>query len=90
MLHFSFRLTNPFSNRHSLVYVKSGKTWNHNKFWEFGVYKTNAILGVNFDFNLKQDHVGACLELELFGWSVECQTYDNRHWDQKNNCWETY
>ena len=88
MIYLSFSLVNPFSNRYSVVYEKSGKTWNPHKFWDLTICKRSSIIGFTFDFNMRQDHAGSGLKIELFGWSIDYRFYDSRHWDYVNNCWE--
>jgi hypothetical protein len=88
MITLSLSLSNPFSNRYSVVYDKTGKTWNPHKFWDLSICKRSSIIGFTFDFTMRQDHAGFSLEIELFGWSIEYGFYDNRHWDYENGCWE--
>jgi len=88
MIFLSFSLSNPFSNRYTCVYEKSGKTWNPHKFWDLTICKSSSIIGFTFDFNTRQDHAGSGLDIGLFGWNVEYRFYDCRHWDYENNCWE--
>ena len=88
MITLSLSLSNPFSNRYSVVYDKTGKTWNPHKFWDLSICKRSSIIGFTFDFTTRQDHAGFSLEIELFGWSIEYRFYDNRHWDYENGCWE--
>jgi hypothetical protein len=88
MIFLSLSLSNPFSNRYSVVYEKTGKTWNPHKFWDLSICKKSSIIGFAFDFTMRQDHAGFSLEIELFGWSIEYSFYDNRHWDYENGCWE--
>jgi hypothetical protein len=88
MIYLSLSLSNPFSNRYSVVYEKIGETWNPHKFWNLYICKRSSIIGFTFDFNTRQDHAGSGLEIELLGWSIEYRFYDNRHWDHQNGCWE--
>ena len=90
MIYLSFVITNPFSPSFSKVYETSGKTWMPHRFWEFGVYKTNAIIRCIIDFTIRQDHAGFGMELDLFGWGVEFRVYDSRHWNVETECWEVY
>lgn len=90
MIYLSFSFTNPFSNRFSAVYEKTGKTWNPHKFWEFSVQKDNSILKGWFEFTIRQDHAGLNFEFGILGWGVNFVLYDHRHWDDENNCWENY
>ena len=90
MIYLSFTLSNPFSNRYSVVYEKSGKSWNPHKFWEFEIYKNSAIIGFAFDLTMRQDHAGFGFSFELFGWRVDYRFYDSRHWNDETDCWEVY
>ena len=90
MIYLSFSLSNPFSNRFSVVYEKSGKTWNPHKFWDFTICKNSSIIGFCFDFTMRKDHAGFGLEFDLLGWNVEYRVYDSRHWDVEAGRWETY
>ena len=88
MINLSFTLSNPFSNRYTCVYEKTGKTWMPHKFWEFGIYKNSSIIGFTFDLTMRTDHAGFGIGFELFGWRVDYQFYDSRHWNDKTECWE--
>ena len=88
MIYFSLGLKNPFSNRFSVVYEKSGKTWNSHKFWDLTIFKDNSIIRFVFDFGIRQDHAGFGFEIGLLGWGIDYRFYDHRHWDDENNCWE--
>ena len=88
MIYLSFTLSNPFSNRYTCVYEKTGKTWNPHKFWDFSICKSNSIIGFTFDFTMRQDHAGSGLDIGFLGWNIEYRFYDSRHWDYKNGCWE--
>jgi len=46
---------------------------------------------VSFMFNwaIRQSHAGLDLEAGIFGYCVHFNFYDCRHWDVKNNCYET-
>jgi hypothetical protein len=90
MIHLSFNLSNPFSNRFGGVYEKFGKTWMPHKFWEFNIYKDNSIFKGSFKFSIREDHAGFEFDFGLLGWSVEYRFYDSRHWNYENDCWETY
>jgi len=90
MIFLSFAIINSFSTRYVQVYTKTGKTWMPHRFWEFEVYKSNAIIRCILEFTTRQDHAGFGMELDLFGWGIDFKIYDHRHWDFENNCWEIY
>ncbi len=90
MIYLSFSLSNPFSNRFSVVYEKSGKTWNPHKFWDLTITKNSAIIGFSIDFTMRQDHAGFGFDFELFGWNIDYRFYDARHWDYESGRWCEY
>jgi hypothetical protein len=57
---------------------------------EFNIYKTAIIVGLEFDWTLRQDHAGIRAELSLLGRTVELNWYDTRHWNSAANRWEVY
>lgn len=74
---------------------KSIKTWHGNtpfkhKCWEIEVIKNDNLLRLEFELNTKQDHAGVNLELGFMGYETHFTFYDDRHWDNQNNCWENY
>ena len=36
------------------------------------------------------DHAGPHIEITVCGVTLELSLYDKRHWDDDNDCWETY
>jgi hypothetical protein len=36
------------------------------------------------------DHAGFFYNIEIFGLNYIFQIFDNRHWDDDNNCWMKY
>jgi hypothetical protein len=89
MIYLSFSFTNPFSNRFSAVYEKTGKTWNPHKFWDLSICKTSSIIAFTFDYTMRQDHAGFGFDIGLFGWNIDYRFYDSRHWDYESNMWES-
>jgi hypothetical protein len=48
------------------------------------------LLGLSFDLRWQgQSHAGPDFELNILGWCFRIGLPDNRHWDYKNNSWET-
>ena len=47
------------------------------------------IFSVEFKIGVREDHAGVLLALSLLGTEIHFRFYDKRHWDYKNNCWET-
>jgi hypothetical protein len=80
MIHCSFRIKNPYSDRFQHAVTKNGKI-TRNKSWEFNIYRTATVLAVSLGFTMRGDHAGPRLEIGLLGYDVEFQIYDTRHWD---------
>lgn len=79
---------------------RSAKVWDilwnisrsvtKHKAWEFNGYRTGRLINVDFHWTLQGDHAGARLMLGVFGYEVELQFYDTRHWNYDTNTWECY
>lgn len=48
------------------------------------------VLGIEFKIGYKEDHAGVSFEFSLLGTQIYFKFYDVRHWDYKNDCWQTY
>ncbi len=80
MIHYSFRITNPYSNRFDHLVTKHGML-TQNKAWEFNIYRTSTIFSKSLELTMCRDHSGLRLEIGLLGYDVEFQIFDVRHWD---------
>jgi len=79
---------------------RTNKVWNilwtkygsvtKNKAWEFNGYRTGNIINIEFHLTFQGDHAGARLLLGLFGYEVELDFHDTRHWNYDQNTWECY
>lgn len=81
MLHLALKLENPSWDRFDSLYSKSGNTPWKNKFWEVQAMKSDDIIAFDLRVTTKCDHAGVDLWLGLFGYSVNLQFYDSRHWN---------
>ena len=88
MIYFNFNIDNPFTDRWNTLFYKSGLLTQY-KVWEFNGYRTHHLINSSFKLTTKGDHAGIQFELGVFGYSIEFQIYDTRHWDYENNHWET-
>lgn len=86
MINFSFSIENPWSDRWNTIWFKSGLLPKH-KAWEFNGYRTNLIFTKEIHLKFKGDHAGLHTMFGLFGYAVELNLYDTRHWDWENNKW---
>jgi hypothetical protein len=90
MIYLAATLSWPFwKNRFTTVWERDFPI-SHNKSLELGLYKGNAIVGFSFSWTFRQSHAGLSFDLELLGWQFTFNQYDHRHWDDENECWETY
>ena len=90
MINLRFSITNPWWDRFETVYWKAGKTPFQNKFYECQVMKSDDIVAFELRVNARCDHAGVDLWLGLFGYSVNLNFYDNRHWDHKEGKYYNY
>jgi hypothetical protein len=90
MISFNFTLRNPRSNAFENLWCGSYKTPFKNKFVELEFYKDNSLVSVMVDLTFRRSHAGLVIDLGIFGYNVQCQFYDCRHWDYETNTWETH
>jgi hypothetical protein len=90
MINLKFSVTNPWWNRFDSLYSTSGSTPFKNKFWEIQTLKSDDILTFDLRVTTRQDHAGIDLWLGFFGYAVNLQFYDNRHWDSEVGDWQAY
>lgn len=89
MIHFNFKISNPWSNRFDNLASHHSKIGKH-KAWEVNAYKTDSVIAVFFSLSFKKDHAGIQLLLGAIGYECELNLYDTRHWDYENNRWRKY
>lgn len=67
---------------------KHGQITEH-KFWEFQFANAGwgRLLTVDLDLSAERDHAGLQVLLMLFGWFVEFNIYDHRHWKYDEHRW---
>ena len=90
MINLRFSLTNPWWNRFENVYSNAGKAPFENKFWEVQLLKSDDIVSLDLRITTRCDHAGVDMWLGLFGYSVNLNFYDNRHWNSEKGAWEVY
>ena len=89
MIDLHFKLNNPWSDRWNFLWSKHRMIVKH-KAWELGVYRTNTIVELYFHYRIRCDHAGVKFMFSLFGYTIELNLYDTRHWDYDNKTWGTY
>ena len=88
MINFHFKLDNPYSDRWGFLWSKHKIIFKH-KAWELSAYHTNTIVELYFHYRIRCDHAGVKFMFSLFGYSIEFNLYDTRHWDYEKNTWAT-
>jgi hypothetical protein len=89
MISFNFNLRNPWSNTFKNLWNRVYKTPFKNKFIELEVTRDFTLVSVMFNWTMRQSHAGLDIELGLFGYCFRFNFYDNRHWSQITNEWDT-
>jgi hypothetical protein len=82
MINLNLNITNPWSNRWSILFCKNGLLAKHTA-WEFNAYQTHHVIDFNFSLSFTGDHPGVFVMLGLLGYSLELSVYDTRHEDMR-------
>jgi hypothetical protein len=90
MIHFTFRIRNPWSDTFKNLWCHSYATPIQNKFIELEIYKDSSIVSFNFDLTVRQSHAGLDTEIGIFGYCFHFNFYDNRHWNYEENRYFKY
>jgi hypothetical protein len=81
MISFNFNIRNPWSNRFKNLWNRSYNTPFKNKFIELEVMRDFTLVSFRFNWTVRQSHAGLELEAGVFGYCIQFNFYDNRHWD---------
>ena len=99
MIRFHFTLKNPFPIAYKdrdfdqIDYLCRDWSLTKNKAFEiqFTKWAPTTIFSVGLDTCwIGQDHGGIRFDIELFGYFLNLNLYDKRHWDWENGCWEKH
>lgn len=83
MIHFNFQIDWLWSDRWDILFLFSGLL-GHDHAWEFNGYATHQIVDLSFSYTRKCDHAGIMCMIGLFGYSIEFNLYDTRHYERTN------
>lgn len=89
MINIAFNIRNPFSSRYSNIKCWNGTTLFKHKFWELQLSKTADLIDFFLRYTIKQSHAGLHVGFGLFGYSIEFNFYDCRHWNHILKRWQT-
>jgi len=84
MINLNFNISNPWSDRWTILWNKS-KLLTQHKAIEFNGYRTSDIITLDFQFKPTGDHAGVRVMIGLISFEVELHFYDVRHWDYETN-----
>lgn len=90
MAHFTIRRTQPIDDFRNIRSFH-GRI-SKNKFWEIDCYHYSWYwLEIEFEWRGRgHDHAGPELGIGLFGYYINFNIYDHRHWDINTNNWSIY
>jgi len=96
MISLSFDIKNPFwkskMNDWQKVYIELEHGVTKNKTFEFRIER-HAYWLVQLTIDLTwsgEDHAGPRFSFSLFGYGIDIQLRDNRHWNGDKNRWVNY
>jgi hypothetical protein len=90
MISLNFAIRNPWSNEFKSLGVIAYETVFKHKYIEIEAYKDSSIVSFSFNWTIRQSHAGVMIDVGLFGYNVQYQFYDNRHWNTEEGRWMFY
>ena len=91
MISLHLSLANPWAKENFKNLWHTDGSITKNKHWELEFIRhAYSLIEVAATFTTRQDHAGLSISLALFGYTIALRIYDDRHWDDLNECWEIY
>ena len=90
MISFNFNIRNPWSNRFESFWNRVWNTPFKNKYVELELSRDFTLVSFRFNWTIRQSHAGLDMELGLFGYCVQINFYDNRHWNIEEGRYYVY
>ena len=96
MIGFHLRISNPFNKNwvttHDILYSHLPISKHKNFELQIAVWSgVDEFFSINLDIHLTgRDHAGPSFDLTILWFYVSVKLYDDRHWDDENNCWAVY
>lgn len=72
------------------LYLELHKTFHFDRCGISTYMNLCGLFGWDCHWTRKQDHAGIRVSITLFGIDFNIELYDTRHWNDTNDCWETY
>lgn len=95
MINIHFTISNPFKTKEfdQIDYITYDRSLTTNKAFEiqFTKWRPTTLFSIGLDTRWRGcDHGGIRFDIEVFGYFLNLNLYDKRHWDWENWCWEEY
>ena len=91
MINIHFNITNPFITEKFYNLFCTDMQLTGNKSLEVEVlFYSKDLLKLQFSWTINTDHAGVNIAFGIFGYSLNINFYDHRHWDEDNNDWYNY
>lgn len=96
MIHFNFSIINYFRRKYTKQtdYVCIDRHLFGHKHLEIQIShwgQAMDLISLTLSTPITgQDHAGIMFHLDILGYGLIINFYDNRHWDHDKNTWETY
>ena len=95
MINIQLALANPFKVKsfNQIDYITFDRSITKNKAFElqFTKWRANTLFSIGLDTRWRGvSHGGIRFDIELFGYFLNVNLYDKRHWDWTNWCWEEH
>ena len=88
MINLIFRISNPWSDRFKSFGSVDRLVTKHTAVELEHYFHSGTLFELLFSYSTRGDHAGLNISFCLLGYAVGFITYDIRHWDYENNCWE--
>ena len=86
LFNFDFQFLVPFG-KYKIIFSRHGKIPFTKWDIEFVLAKKRELILIKFYWYIMEGHSAFENWFSLFGYSVELNIYDSRHYDYENHCW---
>lgn len=90
MFQLKIHIENPLAKEEFKNFFSRCYKISKNKFFEFEVTRHSImLLDLDLSYRTKRDHGGLEINLGMLSYSLSFRVLDYRHWDYKNNRWQS-
>ena len=95
MINIHFTISNPFKTEEidQIDYIEFDRSLTKNKAFElqFTKWPAHRLFSIGLCTRwYGTDHGGIRFDIELFGYFLNVNLYDKRHWNWTEHCWEEH